>query len=85
MTGPEKYAKLRAMFPTSQTVDQWVSLSGQFQGCIRANGSIDLRHAVKLTTTCTGKVWRLDRITTRGAEKFIGYAPMTDIEAALYC
>jgi hypothetical protein len=77
----EKTAKVRALFSDS-TVDVWLPLPNGFQGMLLNNGSIDLRHKVRLHGDSFA--WRIDRITAKGAEKFVGYQPMSTIESEIY-
>ena len=79
----EKTAKVRALIPSDAHLETWYPLQNGFYGMLLPNGSIDLRHKVKLMAGESGYVWRIDRVTAKGNEKFIGYQPMTDLEAAL--
>lgn len=80
----EKNRKVRALFPADAALDVWHQLPNGFCGMLLENGAIDLRHAVKLTPESETKVWRIDRVTARGREKFIGYRPLSMVEAQLY-
>ena len=79
----EKSAKLRALFPTGE-IGVWQKLPAGFEGMLLDNGSVDLRRKVRMVEGHDVFGWRIDRVTASGNEKFIGYTPMTDSEAALY-
>lgn len=80
----EKSQRVRALFPQEAKINTWYELQNGFRGCLLDNGSIDLKHKVKLTADSPDYVWRIDRVTAKGNEKFIGYQPMTSIESAIF-
>jgi hypothetical protein len=80
----EKTARVRALFPENAEINVWHELQNGFGGMLLANGSIDIRHKVKLTASDESHVWRIDRITPKGNERFIGYRSLTTVEAAIY-
>jgi len=69
----EKTKRVRNLFPCDAKINKWYQLQNGYDGCMLNNGSIDLRHMVKLTFQSTDYVWRIDRVTAKGNEKFIGY------------
>jgi len=69
----EKTKRVRNLFPCDAKINRWYPLQNGYDGCMLNNGSIDLRHMVKLTSESTDYVWRIDRLTAKGNEKFIGY------------
>jgi len=72
----EKNKRVRDLFPEGANANKWYELQNGFSGCILENGSIDLRRKVKLTDGDETHVWRIDRITAKGNERFIGYRPL---------
>ena len=69
----EKTARVRALFPADAKINVWYELQNGFRGCLLDNGSIDLKRKVRLMEGDDVYVWRIDRITPKGNEKFIGY------------
>ena len=79
----EATARVRALFPADAALETWYPLQNGFDGMLLANGSIDLRRKVRMVEGHDIFGWRIDRITASGKDKFIGYQPMTQLEAAL--
>ena len=69
----EKTARVRALFPADAKTNAWYPLQNGFEGCLLDNGSIDIKRKVKLLERDDVYVWRIDRITAKGNEKFVGY------------
>lgn len=63
-----------ALFPAGAALGEWYPLQNGVQGLLRDNGSIDLRSRVRLTADSDEHVWRIDRVSAKGNERFIGYA-----------
>ena len=80
----EKALRVRGLFPDGCVTDTWYPLQNGFFGMLLSNGSVDLRHKVKLLEGDDSHVWRIDRVTAKGTERFVGYQPMTVIESQLY-
>lgn len=68
-----KWKRVRALLPNPCPIGQPFEGPNGFTLTMLANGSIDLRRAVKLLDEDTHKVTRVDRVTTTGNERFIGY------------
>lgn len=80
----EKTAKVRALLPADAQLDVWYTMPNGFEGMLLLNGSIDLRRKVRMVEGHDVFGWRIDRVTAKGNEKFIGYQPMTTLEATIY-
>lgn len=66
--------RVAALFPAGATLNTWHPIQNVVQGLLRDNGSIDLRSRVLLTADSDEHVWRIDRVSAKGNERFIGYA-----------
>ena len=66
--------RVAALFPAGAALGEWYPLQNGVQGLLRDNGSIDLRSRVLLTADSGKHVWRIDRVSANGNERFISYA-----------
>jgi hypothetical protein len=80
----EKALRVRGLFPADCVTGTWYPLQNGFYGMLLPNGSVDIRHKVKLLEGDDSHVWRIDRVTPKGNERFLGYQPMTTIESQIY-
>jgi hypothetical protein len=79
----DKNLRIRALLPSDRVAGVWYPLPNGFFGMILPNGSIELRRKVNLLGGGDSPVWRVDRVSAAGKERFIGYQPLTALESAL--
>lgn len=73
MTNRNKWHRVRALLPNPCPINKPIEGPNGFTLTMKPNGSIDLRHPVKLMDGDTKTTIRLDRLTKSGNERFIGY------------